>query len=100
MSKSESVFACQQCGHLEKKWLGKCPSCNGWSTFVEERVRAKGSARPERGERPAGKAVRITEVAAENVPRTVIGLGDLDRVLGGGLVAGSLVLIGGEPGVG
>src|SRR4051812_5511722 len=98
MSKSESVFACQKCGHLEKKWSGRCPSCNAWSTMVEERAGPKRVV--TRGERPVAKAVRITDVDVSAVPRVTLGLGDLDRVLGGGLVPGSLVLIGGEPGVG
>src|SRR4051812_14687743 len=98
MSKSESVFACQKCGHLEKKWAGRCPSCGGWSTLVEERAGPKRVV--TRGERPVAKAVRITDVDVESVSRVALGLGDMDRVLGGGLVPGSLVLIGGEPGVG
>jgi DNA repair protein RadA/Sms len=97
MARSETIYACQACGHVEKKWLGKCPACNAWSSFVEEK-QAKGAA--SAAARPTGKAVRITEVDVEKVPRTRLGLGDLDRVLGGGLVPGSLTLIGGEPGVG
>lgn len=98
MAKADVIFACQSCGHVERKWTGKCPSCGAWSSFVEERA-AKGGARPA-PVRPLGRAVPITEVNLADVPRTQLGLGDLDRVLGGGLVPGSLVLIGGEPGVG
>ncbi len=100
MSRDATIFACQVCGHVERKWTGRCTQCGAWSSFVEERARKSSGASAARGERPASKAVRITEVVSENVPRVRLGLGDLDRVLGGGLVPGSLVLIGGEPGVG
>jgi DNA repair protein RadA/Sms len=96
MGKAETVFTCQACGHVERKWSGKCSSCGGWSTFVEELAgERKRAAVPART-----RAQRITEVDGASVPRVPLGLGDLDRVLGGGLVPGSLVLIGGEPGVG
>ena len=99
MAKSEVRHVCQSCGHAERKWLGRCPSCSAWSSFVEERA-SRASPAAEAPRRPAGKAVRITEVNIESVPRRALKLGDLDRVLGGGLVPGSLVLVGGEPGVG
>lgn len=104
MGKSETVYTCSACGHAERKWLGKCPSCSAWNTFVEE-VRAAKPSASARGRgtvdgRPAARAVPVTAVEFEKVPRATLGIGDLDRVLGGGLVAGSLVLVGGEPGVG
>lgn len=103
MGKIETAFVCQSCGHVEKKWTGKCASCGAWSSMVEERVQGgagrKGSPGPAHV-RPSGKAVRITEVDVAAVPRMPLFLGDLDRVLGGGLVPGSLVLVGGEPGIG
>jgi DNA repair protein RadA/Sms len=102
MGKSETIFSCQACGHVERKWTGKCPSCAAWSSFVEERPARKSPAGGlgERLGRPGSKAVAITDVRANDVPRLQLGFGDLDRVLGGGLVPGSLVLVGGEPGVG
>jgi DNA repair protein RadA/Sms len=98
MAKVESRYVCQQCAHSERKWLGRCPGCSGWSTFVEERTAKTGAktAPP----RAAGRALPITEVGRDSFARTPLLLGDLDRVLGGGLVPGSLVLLGGEPGVG
>jgi DNA repair protein RadA/Sms len=99
MAKSELVYACQSCGHVERKWTGRCSSCGAWSSFVEERAPARGASRAA-VVRPLGRAMRITDVDIADVPRTPLALGDLDRVLGGGLVPGSLVLIGGEPGVG
>lgn len=102
-SRAQSVHRCNECGHTERKWLGRCPACQSWNSFVEETVakapsgRARGRAQ---GPRPAARAVPITEVQGEKVPRRPLGIGEIDRVLGGGLVRGSLTLIGGEPGVG
>lgn len=102
--RTQSVYRCNECGHAERKWLGRCPSCQSWNSFVEELVakaspsgRARGRAQ---GSRPAARAVPITEVQGQEVPRRPLGIGEIDRVLGGGLVRGSLTLIGGEPGVG
>ena len=99
--KPRSVYCCQACGHVESKWLGKCPACQEWSTLVEEvaqiaPVRASATGVAD-GQRPQP----IDEVS-EHVggPRRGSGIGELDRVLGGGLVAGSIVLLGGDPGVG
>ena len=102
MAKSETSYVCQTCGHTERKWVGRCPGCNAWSSMQEERtVRGpKASGRSAAIARPAAKAIRITDVDITEVPRRSLGMGELDRVLGGGLVPGSLVLIGGEPGVG
>ncbi len=98
-----SVFFCQNCGFESAKWMGQCPACREWNTFAEEPV-AKSS--PSRG----GAAVRrdpnaavptqLTKVVPEDKVRTGTGIGELDRVLGGGLVAGSLILVGGDPGIG
>jgi len=95
--KQKTVFVCQNCGFETPKWLGKCPSCENWESFVEETRLKKSASR----ERPAGsKAVRLTELAPSADERKRTGIGELDRVLGGGVVSGSLVLIGGEPGIG
>ena len=103
MSKPTSQHVCQACGHVERKWLGRCPGCGAVSSFVEEHASA-GPKSSKGGSlavsRPAAKAIRITDVDITEVPRRKLGMGELDRVLGGGLVPGSLVLVGGEPGVG
>lgn len=96
----KSVFFCQNCGHEESKWLGQCPMCREWNTFVEEKV-APVKARSA-GTGPGGGAdiVALSSVQTEEEERTMTGIGELDRVLGGGIVLGSLVLVGGDPGIG
>jgi len=103
MGRSHSVYACTECGAQQPRWLGRCPECGGWSTLVEERVvSALGPREPliaaadTRGAKPR----RLVEIDADAVPRLETGIGELDRVLGGGLVPGSVVLLAGEPGVG
>ncbi len=99
MKKSKTSFFCQHCGYMSPKWLGKCPSCNGWNCFVEELVAAADSVGSS--ERFFdGKPLPIDEVPATEGERTPTGLDEVDRVLGGGIVAGSAILIGGEPGIG
>ena len=98
------VYVCQACGYESSKWLGRCPNCAGWNTLVEEVLagapRGGGArARPAAAGRTA-PATPITEVALGDEPRVPVEIGEVDRVLGGGLVPGSLVLIGGDPGVG
>lgn len=103
MAKAKTVYSCSECGHQERKWLGKCPACQAWSSFVEETEVAtstKARGRPQPGSRKSAKAQRITEVGTSEAPRKPLGLGEIDRVLGGGIVDGGLTLIGGEPGVG
>jgi DNA repair protein RadA/Sms len=100
MSRSATVFACSGCGHQSPKWHGRCPGCGEWNTLVEE---ARAPEPTRRGGKPAGRAlrpVRLAEVEAPAVERMRTRVGELDRVLGGGLVPGSLVLIGGSPGIG
>ena len=102
----KSVFFCQNCGHEEAKWLGQCPACGEWNTFVEEKIDSgitKGvsaGARSVRESVQEAKVVPLNEVAADNDVRCRTGISELDRVLGGGIVPGSLVLIGGDPGIG
>jgi DNA repair protein RadA/Sms len=99
--KPTSVFACSACGAQSPKWHGQCPSCGEWNTLSEERVPSGG--RPSRAARASGpppRPVPLREVSAERAPRLPTGIGELDRVLGGGLVPGSLVLLGGSPGIG
>ena len=99
MAKAKTIFFCKECGHESSKWLGQCPGCKEWNTFVEEPVVKKsvtGSVlRGQKAEPSKLSEVKITETA-----RTMIGIGELDRVLGGGIVQGSLTLVGGDPGIG
>jgi DNA repair protein RadA/Sms len=101
MTKIRTQFVCQSCGYQAPKWLGKCPGCQGWNSFVEERVVEEKSA----GRNPGSSdhdaiPLPITEISSEEKGRFQIGIGEFDRVLGGGIVFGSLVLIGGDPGIG
>lgn len=99
MAKIKSVFFCQSCGYESPKWLGKCPGCGEWNTFAEEKVTVakKSSAKSKsRSQAP----VRLSEIQPLDEPRIHMPSEELNRVLGGGLVAGSLTLIGGEPGIG
>ena len=96
--RQKTIFSCSQCGCQSPKWLGKCPDCNAWNTMAEER--AAGSARGPSGSAPRSKPQPIGEVPPQAEVRRDCGIGELNRVLGGGLVPGSLVLIGGDPGIG
>ena len=100
MSKSKSVYFCQSCGHQSGKWIGKCPSCGEWNTFVEE-VISKPSKK-EAGNIDIIKSVptAVQDITSGNERRINTNSTELNRVLGGGMVMGSIVLIGGEPGIG
>ncbi len=104
MPKSKStVFFCQECGYESPKWMGQCPGCKAWNSFVEEPAASKsmsgaGSARAIRGEAPT--PVTLSQVTTRDEERFSTGMAELDRVLGGGIVPGSLVLVGGDPGIG
>ncbi len=92
------VYVCQACGYESVKWLGRCPACEGWNTLVEEPV---GPALRSAGRvRSSAAPVPITEVVLDHEARVEVGIGEVDRVLGGGLVPGSLVLVSGDPGIG
>ena len=98
--KPKTIFTCQSCGHQSLRWMGRCPECRQWDTLVESR-RPAGRAAAERNlAPPASQPVPIDHVDLEAETRCRTSVGELDRVLGGGLVAGSLVLIGGDPGIG
>ncbi len=99
--KKQTLFVCQECGYDTSKWMGKCPNCGAWNTLVEEvgvpaRLRGGLQLGLEEGKSP----VALGKVAIEDTPRFLTGSGELDRVLGGGLLSGSMVLIVGDPGVG
>jgi DNA repair protein RadA/Sms len=99
---SKTFFECQNCGHSSAKWLGRCPDCGGWNSFVEEkrfRLREVSTAQHGNIGGDAG-AVRLEEVSTEEAPRVNTRNSELNRALGGGMVPGSLILLGGEPGVG
>jgi DNA repair protein RadA/Sms len=103
VARSASIFACSSCGHESPKWHGRCPGCGEWNTLVEERAVAPARAGGGLGGKAAAKAARpvpLRDVEAEHAARIGTGIAELDRVLGGGLVPGSLVLIGGSPGIG
>ena len=101
MARPTSRFVCQSCGEAFLRWEGQCRACNGWNTLVETVVREAPRGRPRPA--PDGQAagpVALAAIGESDVPRTATGIGELDRVLGGGLVPGSLILLGGEPGIG
>src|SRR5262245_12114120 len=98
MKAPKTIYACQQCGAQSPKWLGRCPDCGAWNSFVEETaspVAAKGATVPALG---GGGAHLYSDVDTVVSERVSSGVSEFDRVLGGGLVPGSLVLLGGEPG--
>lgn len=102
MAKVKSLYVCNNCGADSPKWVGKCPICGEWNTYHEEIIRTETAKKPSASgfHAPKSKPVLLSEVQLENEPRIFTGGGELDRVLGGGIVPGSLILIGGEPGIG
>jgi len=101
MAKAKTHFVCQSCGYQAPKWLGKCPGCQEWNTFVEERViEEKVPERDLLGFEVEAVPMPITEIVGEEKGRLQIGIGEFDRVLGGGIVFGSVILVGGDPGIG
>ena len=99
MAKTRTIFICQECGHQVSKWLGKCPECNSWNSFSEER-QLQPLYSKSRNNFESSAPLTITEVQPVQENRMMTGIGEFDRVLGGGMVKGSLILIGGEPGIG
>jgi len=98
MAKARSIYACQSCGFQSPRWLGRCPDCQGWGTLAEERVETESPRATERASNQQPQP--ITAVTGSADERRPCGIGELDRVLGGGVVPGSVVLIGGDPGIG
>ena len=97
MAKTKNVFVCSNCGYESAKWLGKCPGCNEWNSFYEEKI-TKTTKLTEN--KKIAKATKLNEVEKKTTTRFSTGIKELDRVLGGGMVEGSLILLGGEPGIG
>jgi DNA repair protein RadA/Sms len=97
-SRFKTVFVCQQCGKESPKWLGHCPDCQAWNSFVETKVTL--SRVPSHPHASGNKAKELSQVETSDLPRFHVGFNEVNRVLGGGLVPGSLVLVGGEPGIG
>lgn len=95
-----SIFFCQSCGHESTKWLGQCPGCKEWNTFVEEAAPKKTVGNRLKSNRERAVPVTLKEIELKEEERISTGIGELDRVLGGGIVAGSLMLVGGDPGIG
>lgn len=100
MSKKSSIFYCQNCGTSSSKWLGKCPSCNQWNTFVEERTSKKESKKDGYVSNMKNTPKLLNEISYSSENRIVTRDKELNRVLGGGIVPGSLILLGGDPGIG
>ncbi|WP_124726370.1 DNA repair protein RadA [Staphylospora marina] len=101
MARKKTRFVCQECGTEAPKWLGRCPGCSRWNTMVEERetVQVSGGSGIRRVS-AGGRATPITDVKKQDAPRSDTGIRELNRVLGGGLVPGSFILVGGDPGIG
>ena len=104
LKNKKTVYFCQECGYESSKWMGQCPGCKAWNTFVEETVSTKKSSSSGSssfqypGKRP--EPVRLKDISLSEDKRRLTKIGELDRVLGGGIVPGSLVLVGGDPGIG
>ena len=106
MKGPKTLFVCQECGAQSPKWMGRCADCGAWNSLVEERVAEVGAGRGRRRRRratrsrPAVGARLYDDIQLADTPRLASGIEEFDRVLGGGIVPGSLVLLGGEPGIG
>lgn len=103
MAKAKTMYVCSQCGYETPRWLGRCPDCGSWNTLEEQQAAPESKLPGKKIRRAPGtdaEALRIDLIPDESSERRSCGIGELDRVLGGGLVAGSLVLVGGDPGIG
>ncbi|MFP4472884.1 MAG: DNA repair protein RadA [Candidatus Omnitrophota bacterium] len=101
-AKTKTIYVCQECGSQSPRWVGRCQNCESWNSYVEERTAPAAQAVSARG-RDAGtksQPLRLSDVVSEAAPRITTGIAELDRVLGGGVVPGSVTLIGGDPGIG
>ena len=104
MAKEKTIYMCSGCGYETPRWMGKCPGCGSWNTLEEQAPQTAAQQAPAKAlkQRPGtgAKAMRLEEIPEENASRATTGIGELDRVLGGGVVQGSLMLVGGDPGIG
>ncbi len=100
MAKSSSVFVCNECGYESSKWLGKCPACNSWNSFFEQKLTVNKNSKFKTDNKLVNVPQKLSSFEAKETIRSSTGFAELDRVLGGGLVNGSLILLGGEPGIG
>lgn len=100
MAKTKTYFFCSECGYQSSTWLGKCPECGKWNTFTEEVVKAESGKRKVESRQLQSAPKRIQNISTSETVRIATGCGEFDRVLGGGIVPGSLLLLGGEPGIG
>ena len=100
MAKQKTAWFCKECGTESSKWVGRCPACGEWNTLIEEPVVKDTKSNRTVGSSGKSKPMKLSEIAGENMPRIDLRSKELNRVLGGGLVPGSLVLLGGEPGIG
>jgi DNA repair protein RadA/Sms len=100
MAKQKSVWYCSECGHKQLKWLGQCPSCANWNTLHEEVELSSVAKRFESHNLSAARPIKLHEVNLQETPRILTRIGEFDRLIGGGLVPGSLTLVGGDPGIG
>ncbi len=109
MAKQTTIFSCQNCGAQSPKWIGKCPDCNQWNTYVEETFGDAAETRPgfssvvsssAKSSRSSVASKKLSDISADTSERSLVGIEELDRVLGGGLVKGSVTLVGGDPGIG
>ena len=99
MAKTKTSFFCQNCGTQSSKWVGKCPNCGEWNTFVEEVIQKETTNSKQAYSITSDKPHLISDIIPGNTPRIELSDKEINRVLGGGLVQGSLVLFGGEPGI-
>lgn len=100
MAKEKQLFFCQECGYESAKWLGQCPGCHAWNSLVEEKVVTKGKVGASKGRVESKEPTSLFQVSSKEEERIKTNIGELDRVLGGGIVRGSLTLVGGDPGIG
>lgn len=98
--KAKTSFSCQACGHQAPRWLGRCPDCGGWNTMKEERQAPTGKGRPVAMRTAQSKATPIAEIEVVGEDRRLTGISEFDRVLGGGVIPGAVILVGGDPGIG